>query len=132
MGGSRPDDVRLSGTRPTPQPGSGSTKAALSHANGRSNPHQKGALSSIPAGEVRTYAWVAQQTGNPRARHKAVGVTVDHTTSHLAPRLFDQSDLVCLAIEVQRRVQIGADPSNRVLADQNLLIADFIRLQYLI
>jgi O-6-methylguanine DNA methyltransferase len=25
------------------------------------------ALSSIPVGEVRTYAWVAQQTGNPRA-----------------------------------------------------------------
>ena len=45
----------------------GSTRAALSHANGRSNPHQKGALSSIPRGTTTNPDGRSQMSRRPPA-----------------------------------------------------------------
>ena len=43
------------------------------------------ALSSIPAGEVRTYAWVAQQTGNPRAIRAVASYCAKNVVPFIVP-----------------------------------------------
>src|SRR5438067_1442725 len=43
------------------------------------------ALSSIPVGEVRTYAWVAQQTGNPRAIRAVASYCAKNVVPFIVP-----------------------------------------------